>query len=192
MVTCDNDQLTRAITKVRDAYYHAQLHTDCIKWGAFYPEAWGWCMGMGAKYDRDPRVVADVVAALSPMKGWDENRRLAEKALKLVRGVKTIKGFNSRLRALPAMQSRCDAVARALDGQGVTGPKVTAFAANIKGDMSIVTVDRHMHALTGLSQVADASVAITAAAATVGRFPAEVQAITWGYHRHNKGYTTYE
>lgn len=183
--------ITEATQRVIEAYQGAQSHPDHAHWGDFYPQAWAWCVRMGAKYHRSPQIVADVVAALSPLRGWDQNLKLAERALRLTKGIKTRRGLETRLRALPTMQRQRDAVARAIDGHGVSGPKVTAFAANIRGDMVAVTIDRHMMDLTQTQDINVAATAITAAALHLGKFPAEVQATTWGYHRHTKGYKTY-
>ncbi len=187
----NDDNVLVAVAKVREAYQEATTHPDFETWRSFYSDAWSTTCRMSVQYGRPYHVVADVIAALSPMKGWHENLRLAEEALKLTRGCKHEPALRRRLLNLKVMGSRRDAVVRALLGQGVSGPKVSAFAANIKGDMIKVTVDRHMHALTGLSKVDDAALAITTAAATLNEFPAVVQAATWGIHRNRKGYETY-
>lgn len=188
------------------------------KWARFYPDAWVWCVGVaGEAYPETDVIpleeragrVADCVAALSPLKPWDQNLAMAERAVEwhvshAPRAVTTGAFVRDAAAHVGAMVSRAAAALVALEGGGPgTGPKVSAFAANIRGDYDRVTIDRHMLAMLlpdvqptpkRVRDVADAVRAgweYRAGAVRSWRSPAELQAILWGWHREQKGLPAY-
>jgi hypothetical protein len=148
------------------------------------------------------RRVCDVLAVLSPMKSWPENLRLARSACLYVQecDLSSVGDVAMALLDLPVMSSRRLATCKALLGGGVSGPKVECFAANIKGDLTQVTIDRHMLTAAGFN--ADTSTkharqTCTSHVLNVNQsrvysvntyYPAEVQAIVWAEVRRQKGY----
>jgi hypothetical protein len=138
--------------------------------------------------------VSDCIAALSPQVAWDYNMTLAARAVDLyARGDHDLRGLSGQTKA------NIRNAASALNGNGPgNGPKVNAFARNIRGDWSVVCVDRHMLVCAGYDDKrptvrsrADVARRVTLAADRFDLAPATMQALIWGWHRHSKGYQTY-
>lgn len=175
---------------------------DCHHWSQFYRRARSYARYLAAEHRLPYERVCDVVAVLSPMKSWPENLRLAHRACEIVAKVwpKDDLFLPVDFKDLPVMRERRVAVARAFNGDGVSGPKVSAFAANIRGDLTQVTVDRHMLNAAGFEADNSTKHARERCVAWVhdieqpdrvynptDYYPAEVQAIIWAYWRKKKG-----
>jgi hypothetical protein len=150
----------------------------------FYRDAWSWCTSRTQLYGLPARDIAYCVAAISPMKKWDENLRLTDLMLRHV-----VLGEAKP----PLMSKRYEAAYNALAYRlPPTGPKVSAFARNIAGDLTVVTVDRHMMDMAECKDVAECAMAVARVAdSTRDLWPAEVQAILWYTWRRLKGYEAY-
>lgn len=182
---------------------------DCIRettpeqraqWAAFYADAYRWCAGLASETfpNLDIEVgahrVADCVAALSPLKPWDQNLRLAKQACEWYAT------GSGGLPDIGAMILRRGAAAAALAGDGPgTGPKVAAFAYNIRtaGEGRVrATIDRHMLAMIAAPNATPRTVRVAEtaliAATPYGYTPAQFQAVLWGWWRETKGYQTYD
>ena len=178
--------------RVRGAWHEAVLHTDFSVWHDFYQDAYLRVADLAHAFAQPTDHVADLIAAISPLKAWPENLRLAREAL--------LANWNGDflLLRVPLMHARRVAAQDALAGLGPGGGrKVNAFAANLRGDLSQVTVDRHMLTLCGFTvkdqgktawrQCVDA---VKTVAAEFGEYPANLQATVWGMERHRKGHAT--
>lgn len=158
---------------------------DAILGEAFYRDAWSWCQIRSRHYGYAARDVAYCVAAISPMKKWDENLRLTDEMLQHVQLGTPRPGL---------MAKRYEAARNALvHGMKPNGPKVSCFADNIAGDLSVVTVDRHMMDMAESTNVAACQSAVRRVTDSdaSARWPAEVQAILWYTWRRLKGYEAY-
>ena len=192
------------------AAYAAKTHDLAPVWSSFYPaarafaEGLAFCNGDGIarwalKHAPHTRIdwngrVCDCIAALSPQVAWDYNMTLATRAVQLfAAGDTELRGLSGQTKA------NIRNAASALNGTGPgNGPKVNAFARNIRGDWEVVTVDRHMLEAAGYDPKvvnrktrADVARRVTLAARTIGEAPATTQALIWGHHRYTKGYLTY-
>lgn len=171
---------------------YAVEHPDYDRWRAFYHDAWVHACDIAAGTPFDPEGVAFAIAALSPNKGWTQNLNLARSAVALAcraTDPSDLSDVEEVMLPLGAMGSRKIAAAKALAWLEIpSGPKVSAFARNIAGDLRPVTVDRHMLDIFPGGDAADWCVM---KAMTTGLWPAEVQAVLWGAHRNLKGYATY-
>jgi hypothetical protein len=175
-------------------YTEARACRDYERWVAFYPEGWRECVTIATPSPYPVERVCDAMAALSPQVSWDQNIRLCRTAVTLASGVEDINDaalVGTALADLKCLSnSRRNAVS-ALTGNGVSGPKVTCFAANLRGNMCAVTIDRHMKdIMPGLTHT-EQQVAVYRAAMRIGIWPAELQAVLWGYWRNLKGLKTY-
>lgn len=148
----------------------------------FYREAWYWCTSRSRTSGFPARDIAYCVAAISPMKKWDENLRLTDLMLEHMDGGPMP----------PLMMKRYEAAFAALTHGAVpTGPKVSCFARNIAGDLSIVTVDRHMMDMAECANVHECQSAVRRVADRHALWPAEAQAVLWYVWRRLKGYEAY-
>lgn len=93
------------------------------------------------KYGFDADLFADLLAATSPQMDVRENVKEAEKALERYR-----KGEPQE----PWIPSHTNNIQRALRREPLSGPKVRAFAAALKGDVNAVVVDTWMLRAAGL------------------------------------------
>lgn len=133
--------------------------------------------------------VAGLFAVLSPQMTPQRN-------LALLRAVLDMGAHDVRVRITAHQRTACAAI---LESDGtyahvapfVTGPKVSAFYANLCGDYSVVCVDRHAASIahgehlsnpkpSELRGVADA---FTIAAGVLDADPAVIQAVTWVAYR---------
>jgi hypothetical protein len=191
------------------AAYESQRHELAGVWAEFYPAAhafaWGLCAGHRWSFDYAGVTgpidyadltgrIADCIAALSPQVAWDYNMTLAARAVTLYAGGdRELRGLGGQTRA------NVKNAASALNGTGPgKGPKVNAFARNIRGDWTVVCVDRHMLTAAGYDDKrptnrtrADVARRVTIAADRFDLMPATMQALIWGWHRYTKGYMTY-
>lgn len=127
--------MTRRILRWHDGATDAQV-AEGTTW---YADAQAFARQLAGETGHDVGQVADVVAVLSPQVSWDVNMRAARDACR-------IHAAGDRPDVLPGYCGYRTNVAKAwriLDGEAdvVRGPKVSAFAAAIRGDLSHVVVD---------------------------------------------------
>jgi len=130
-----------------------------------------------------------LLAATSPRKSFDQNVKLATKVLAAYkRGgeeeIGTVRGL---------MMTHMPNVKRAIAGEEIQGPKVTAFLQALRGDPNAVTIDSHMLRAFGFAEtrrgseelIGSLKAAVTALAKEAGVTPREYQAAVWvGYKLH--------
>lgn len=155
---------------------------------AWYPNARAIVDEWAALFQHDPRTVAAVIAALSPQLEWRRNLVIAADILA---GHAPSIGTPVALpRNVGIAEAIRDTRATSLDAYFKQGHKVKAFAANLAGDLTRVTVDTHGAQIAAGSPLANLRVdtlepytRVARAYATVaGRYglaPATLQAITW-------------
>ena len=149
-----------------------------------------------AQYGDDADLFCDLLAATSPRKQVGANWKLAAKVYCWWKDAPPISARHVAIPGVIAdlgvMQSMRPNVIRALRGEELSGPKVRAFAANLKGDMSQVTVDVWMLRLFDYDkptekhrkEVVDY---VIRAAAELGCEPAECQAEMWEHSVRRAG-----
>jgi hypothetical protein len=113
----------------------------------FYGEAYKWAEKVASSYNISPRIVAGVVAALSPNQRWEGNKRAAANLLS-----NYYHSTDHKVAAYPKMREKAKAILKC-DGSDSTirrilnGPKIVAFYANIVGCPNSVTVDTHAYSI---------------------------------------------
>lgn len=178
-------------------YTAAAQHPLQPAWADFYRAAHWQAAWWASMSGRTVGVVADLIAALSPMKSWPENLRLTEACLTAAADTYSSAYEAKDFEPVGLMLSRRKAAARALNGLGVSGPKVECFAQNIRGNLSVVTIDRHMAEAASenpnrlnVTTLRRLQGMVEDVSRTVREYPATVQAVIWGYVRYKKGYKT--
>lgn len=127
-----------------------------------------------------PITFAGVVAALSPRIRWSTN---LDTAMRMCRAAANRKG-QPKVAGLPGNRDRAWRIAKTGQFYHLKGPKVRAFAANLTGDESAVTIDVWMLAAAGVKyanvgnrRAIERAVRDIAEAASLT--PAQVQAVIW-------------
>jgi len=113
----------------------AQIHAGY----AWYHEAQEFARTLATGTDYPARVVAGLIAALSPQSSWAINKENARAALDVydITGQLTIS-----LHTRPQMRKCADILEGVHPLEVLAGPKERAFYSNIMGDYSLATVDR--------------------------------------------------
>lgn len=127
-----------------------------------------------------PITFAGVVAALSPRIRWSTN---LDAAMRMCRAAANRKG-QPKVAGLPGNRDRAWRIAKTGQFYHLKGPKVRAFAANLSGDESAVTIDVWMLAAAGVkyankSNIDDITRTVRSIAIQKGLTAAQVQAIIW-------------
>jgi len=173
--------------------YRKAESTDLAQGIGWYPEANRIVREWASHYRYSVDTVAAVTAALSPQLEWSRNLVIADDVL--AQRNPSIGGVlhsnlrkAERLRDTDYRSNLLSVGARMLE-VFPGGPKVNAFANNLAGDMSYVTVDTHagqagLNDPLAVFRLAPTPYRIFAAcyaqaAAKAGRQPAEFQAIVW-------------
>ena len=130
-------------------------------------------------FGNDADLFCNILAATSPRSSIRKNWNYATRIYKQY---KANKGINF-VGMLPAVKSN---VKRALAGEFLSGQKVSRFAANLRGDMNVVTIDVWMCRYFGIDPVKltpklyrGLERIIKAGAVEAGLTPAEYQARCW-------------
>lgn len=107
----------------------------------WYRDANGFSISLANQYNTEPYKVAGIISALSPMKSWDLNKQIAEKALKR-RTMRGLHWYNQTGKAKRIKQ--CSDVSQVDDILG--GLKTINFFHNIyePDNQDYLTVDRWM------------------------------------------------
>jgi hypothetical protein len=106
---------------------------------AWYPTAVAGCLTWSRGFNVDARTIACTIAAISPQCDWTSNLRIA---FELLSGQSVVSGGAIRANVEKARRILADR-AVSLAPYFKNGPKINAFAANLSGDASRVTVDVH-------------------------------------------------
>jgi hypothetical protein len=161
----------------------------------WYQDAYNFALELSYQYNVGVQRVVGIIAALSPMKSWHENKRLAEEYLKGNRygTYGTLLGKADEIMYLEHDNVSDENILDILNGQ-----KISAFYLNINHyeKSTTVTVDRHAveiamdtilsdHAMTSKQYAFFQNVYIIASD-KLGYLPHELQAVTWVSWRNLK------
>lgn len=144
------------------------------------------------QYGDDADLFCDLLAACSPRKQVSANWKLADRIYRCQNyRNKWARTFNW-LKKLGVMSSQVPNVLRALNGEELSGPKVKAFAANLKGDHNQITVDVWMLKLFNHDKLSvrgreEVCKFVIRAAEEMGCEPAEMQAEMWQFSVRRAG-----
>lgn len=107
----------------------------------WYKDANGFSLSLASKYNVQPFVAAGVISALSPMKSWDLNKKISERALKY----HTLRGLHWYVQVKKVKKIKYCTDITEIDSI-LGGPKTTNFFHNIydPSDIQWLTVDTHM------------------------------------------------
>lgn len=120
----------------------------------------------------NPDLFCDLLAATSPRKQVTANWRLAKRI------------YNNAIAGLPIplggmLPAHVKNVMRALWGLPLSGPKIKAFAANLKGDLQQITIDVWIERAYPELNHKQITHRIKTGARRLNMTPAEYQAIVW-------------
>lgn len=167
----------------------------------WYHESGIFCRDLSAGLPFTPEQTTAFVAALSPLNGWEDQLRFSrpslESAARIIDTGETRVEIVARTIVGPGLGENRKKAARVLLGEPVSsvlsGDKVKAFYANLSGDESRVTIDRHALAIAfgeGIEVTAkryrDAQTAFQCVAPLFNVTPAGLQALTWCFWRESK------
>lgn len=165
--------------------YRRATPADLHEGRAWYSTAVRGCLAWSQQFEVDERVIACVIAAISPQCDWTTNLRIA---FELLSGQTIVSGGALRANVDKAKRVLADR-STTLETYFVGGPKVRAFAANLQGNADAVTIDGHavqaacndVTVTNGLHPPQYATVAdvYRQCAAVVGERPCDFQAIIW-------------
>lgn len=165
--------------------YSLATREDIARGSQWYPLAHNIVREWSDTFGRSIANVACIVSALSPQNEWSRNLLQASDILQ------------GNAPAIGGILANIDKAQRIRDDNATdtlayfpTGFKVRAFACNLVGDTSIVTLDTHALQIANAnpiealrirswSQYADISGVYVDTARTLGLEPATLQAITW-------------
>lgn len=168
------------------AVYRQSTREDITQGLTWYPRAHAIITEWAGTFERSIANVACVVAALSPQCAWNRNIIIAADIL--AGNPPSIGGaIHSFVRIAERIR---DDRATQLDGYFKVACKVRSFAANLAGNLDVVTVDTHGAQIAAGSPRANLRVdrwrryepvasAYVDAAHYAGIRPSELQAITW-------------
>ena len=149
---------------------------------AWYPSARREVARIACDYRIPNRMVAHVIAALSPRNKWGRNLQDAEAFVAAFLENRPMPSANT-------FKSNARSAWRVLhENAEATGPKVSSFAANLTGDDETVTVDTwairaatggKVDAVSNLGEYREVARAYQAVAHELGLTPASLQAIVW-------------
>lgn len=177
----------------------------------WYRRARQWADALADVYGLPAETVIGVVAALSPLNGWESQLQWTPRILRAWAESSASDGMVATASVWlpgPGLGTNKRKAARILCGEDpldvLSGPKVCAFFRNIMGDENAVCVDRHAWAiahggalvtltpkryLETADAFREASVALREAypALADSLTPAGVQALTWAWWRAHPG-----
>lgn len=159
----------------------------------WYREAHTYGLDLYLMFEESLVKVFGIIAALSPQKSWNENKRLAKEFLKGNESGQTKANLNKARRILDLPRSNKEDVLDILNGE-----KTKAFFLNMLEPNTVngVTVDRHAveiavgkvldnHTMT-VKQYQFFERCYFIAANKIGILPHEIQAVTWEFWRQYK------
>ena len=178
--------LTRRILKT----FHAATPMQVVDGMNWYRNAWNVAQDIAAGTTHPAENIAAVIAVLSPGITWDQNKTAARNLVE-----HHAAGRRTKVGLYPQNSEKAYDILTT-NTPNVTGPKVSAFFANILGDTEQVTIDRHAYRIAmgkDLPKKNDGKIPVRVhrtiaqayknAARIVGVEPSEMQAITWTVYR---------
>jgi hypothetical protein len=188
-----------AIAKRLVRAYNRTTDTERVAGLAWYGRAADIVTNMAETYGHPRETIAALIAALSPMNRWQSNLAGAETCLRLHAAGEPATAAYGRT---GTVNGNVRKAWRILDGDlaALSGPKVTAFAANLRGDVGFLTLDtwavrvavgyshaEHFRSGEGAAQPGKHRGALTRgyrmAADRVGLPVAHLQAVLWVHIR---------
>lgn len=184
--------LTKCVNNILKVYNQASNKTISNNW---YVEANEFASTLSQKYGVKLSVACGIIAALSPLKSWTENKRIAESFLKTGKG-KHVKAFVNKALQIKQCDGDIETVALILGGN-----KVISFFINILEpyQQNFVTIDRHALCIAVGKNLSEAEqrgltfkqyeffvTAYNVAGTKAGISPVLMQSITWVTWRENK------
>ena len=186
-ITIDSQTVETYADRITAAYDAADA--DAVAAGlAWYGRAESTIAGLAQTYGISRDAAAGVVAVLSPRSRWQTNLEWAESVLRAAQS-----GAECPAVSMGANRSKAWSIANGADPESVvSGPKVTAFWANLRGDDTYVTVDVWAARAAGVdkdgaklnrSEMAELQAAYRQAAERRGIPVAHLQAVVWVHVR---------
>lgn len=184
--------LKKCVKNILSVYNSSNLETSNENW---YIEANQFAKSLAIKYDVSLPIACGIIAALSPLKSWTENKLIADSFLKNGKG-KHIKLFVDKATQIKNSNSDVETIALILNGN-----KIISFFVNILEPLqqNFVTIDRHaLSIILGRNILERESVGITynqyqffvncynIAGLKAKISPVLMQSITWVTWRQNK------
>lgn len=128
--------LTKCVNNILKVYNQASDKTSSTNW---YVEANVYAQNLATKYNVPLSVTCGVIASLSPLKSWSENKRIANSFLHNGKGEHT-KCFIDKARQIKLSNGDVETIASILNGN-----KIISFFINIlePHQQNFVTIDRH-------------------------------------------------
>lgn len=170
--------------KDRIDYLYNSASIDTKKEGAlWYSNALSFCIDVGKAYYKDHRIVAGILAAFSPMKEWELNKKMVVDYLE--EGTcKTFSGQYNKASLICGLDS--EIVGGIEIKQILRGLKTTSFYENIVYPYSnCVTVDSHMFkCLTNYPNLTrnryiEIGQSIIDYSSTIDLYPCQLQSTIW-------------
>lgn len=184
--------LKKCVRNILSVYNSANLETINENW---YIEANQFAQSLAIKYDVSLQIACGIIAALSPLKSWTENKLIADNFLKNGKGKHT-KLFVDKATQIKNSNSDVETIALILNGN-----KIISFFVNILEPLqqNFVTIDRHaLSIILGRNILEREAVGITynqyqffvncynVAGLKAKISPVLMQSITWVTWRQNK------
>ncbi len=152
-----------------------------------YGSVWYNTGKLSIKYCLSIKIVAGVMAILSPRNKWKRNIIDTETMIKAFKTYKTINSF--KVSTLNANKNKAWLLLYTLDLTLIRGIKVSNFYANLLGNVNNVTIDTHAYNIASGKlksvktftsvQYRDAEIAYQSVASVLNIAPRDLQAITW-------------
>lgn len=186
--------VTQWTGNILDAY-RSSSEADCIAGRGWYADARHFAETRALAHGITVGQLADLISVLSPQKAWTQNLDEVDRFLSAWSAgedLDSVRAFCTRLQ-------RTKIRSILTTGDGLRGPKVTAFRTNIIDPFSnAVTVDSwavrialadpsHNGSISSEALYRAYAGAYRLAAETLGLLPADLQAITWVSYRRLHG-----
>lgn len=184
--------LKTCVKNILSVYNSANLETSNENW---YIEANRFAQSLATKYNVKLSIACGVIASLSPLKSWTENKIIADSFLKNGKGKHT-KLFVDKANQIKLSNGDAETIALILNGN-----KIISFFVNILEPLqeNFVTIDRHaLSIILGRNIIENEGVGITynqyqffvscynVAGLKAKISPVLMQSITWVAWRQNK------
>lgn len=185
--------LSKSVKNIIDVYNTSDKFIS----NDWYQQAHNFALGLARRHKVDLATVCGIIAALSPLKRWDENKILAEAVLKGAKSGHTKLFINKALHIKQYSNGDVEAIASQLGGN-----KIISFFLNILNPQQTeaVTIDRHALSVILGRNTTDGEYrgmtlkqydffvnAYRVAGAKLNISPVKLQAITWQGWREAKG-----
>ena len=167
---------------------------------SWYKQASMWVRNLSDMYDREPEVIAGIIAALSPQVGWHMQQKYIPLVLQWLTNEDKSYIYSNEL-PHPGFTSNKDKAIRIWkerDLSALSGQKVEAFCDALSGDINAVVIDMHMVDLAlgistpeereGIGSLTEnrynlIAESVSQSARLYGVSPRDMQATLWEYQR---------